>query len=329
MTTQHYVSMPSMYTGFLFYANSFLNSWPNLEHGWSFRRYLGFISVLTAVLGVCAWWVRQPHPSLLREHKFWLLVLLGALFMMWPISKPIWDWLPILQKVQFPWRFGGVLTLAATALLTLATTDQKGKLNPKIATCGWGVLALLLLSELLVGIRPMLLQPISAEISRQSLLTSRSPLEYRPRWVPAELFSFQQIGRFASDTPKIASAQSDTSWQLLAWQARTITLQVSAPTATQLTLHQFYYPGWQANLEDGALLPLEPNANGLLQIDVPAGSYRVNLTLARLPQEQAGMWLSALSLLIVLLWGYRQRRSRTAARAHPLHHPREVDSTPD
>ncbi|MGL4205263.1 MAG: 6-pyruvoyl-tetrahydropterin synthase-related protein [Aeromonadaceae bacterium] len=328
LTTQHYVSMPSMYTGFLFYANSFLDSWPNFQHGWSFRRYLSFISVLTAVLGLCAWLVRQPHPALQREHRFWLLVLLGALVMMWPISKPLWDWLPIVQKVQFPWRFGGVLTLAATALLALATTDQKGKLNPKIATCGWGVLALLLLSELLVGIRPMLLQPVSAEISRQSLSTSRSPLEYRPRWVPPELFSFQQIGRFASNTPKIASSQSDTRWKLLSWQARSITLQVSAPTATQLTLHQFYYPGWQANLEDGTPLPLNPTESGLLQLEVPAGSYGVSLMLARLPQEQAGIWLSALALLVALLWGYRERRSRAAARAHPLG-SHSAGSTPD
>lgn len=329
MTTQQHVSMPSMYTGFLFYANSFLDSWPNFQNGWSFRRYLSFISVLTAVLGGCAWWVSRSAPAWQREHKFWLLVALGALYMMWPISKPVWDWLPIVQKVQFPWHFGGVLTLATVAMIALASKGVDAKINAKAATCGWGVLGLLLLSELLVGIQPMFMQPVSEELSRQSLLTSRSPLEYRPRWVPPELFSFQQIGHFASDTAKIQSLQSDTRWQLLAWQPRAIAVQVTAPTASQLTLHQFYYPGWQANLAEGTRLPLGPNANGLLQLAIPAGSYRLNLALTPLPQELAGELISALSLLVALLWGYRQRRSRAAARAHSLHSHRPTDPTPD
>ena len=175
----------------------------------------------------------------------------------------------------------------------------------------------------------MFMQPVSEELSRQSLLTSRSPLEYRPRWVPPELFSFQQIGHFASDTAKIQSLQSDTRWQLLAWQPRAIAVQVTAPTASQLTLHQFYYPGWQASLAEGTRLPLGPNANGLLQLAIPAGSYRLNLALTPLPQELAGELISALSLLVALLWGYRQRRSRSAARAHSLHSHRPTDPTPD
>ena len=102
MTTQHYVSMPSMYVGFLYYANSFLDSWPSLAQGFTFRRYLTFALTLTAALAASTWLARRYAPVWRAERYFWLAAMLFCLFMMFPVSKPLWDLLPLLQKIQFP-----------------------------------------------------------------------------------------------------------------------------------------------------------------------------------------------------------------------------------
>ena len=76
-----------------------------------------------------------------------------------------------------------------------------------------------------------------------------------------------------------------------------------------LTLHHFYYPGWQASNSEGKRLSVTPSAEGLLQVALPAGDYELTLQLLPLPVERAGLMLSLLGLLSWLLWLARSLRS--------------------
>ena len=314
MTTQEYVSMPSMYVGFLHYSNSFLSSWPTLERGWTFRRYLMVITVGTSLLGVLAWWWsrRYQAPELRHESRYWLGVAVLSLGMTLPWSKPIWDLLPMLQKVQFPWRFNAVLSVAAITLFAFAATT----LNT-LAVHGrsyliqiWALLlAALLATQLAVGIEPLFFDRLAASDIQKALQVSRSPLEYRPRWVPVDQFSKESVNRLGASTPQVQSDQSALRWQMIEWAPRQIRMSISTPAAGTLTLHQYYYPGWVAHSAGRSQpLPLQPSPDGLLQIEVPAGDYALAITLAPLPEELAGRWISACALLLcLLLTGYRCR----------------------
>jgi len=272
MTTQHYVSMPSMYVGFLYYANSFLDSWPSLALGFTFRRYLTFALTLTAALAASVWLARRYAPEWRAERNFWLGSLLFVLFMMFPVSKPLWDLLPVLQKIQFPWRFGTLLTFASLSLIAVSLNGKprtRQRRTARIASYLAGMILLLLLgSEALVGFRPAFLQPVSHAMIYKTLQLARSPLEYRPRDVPPELFSKTMLGDFSRRTPWVSSPSTTLDWQQLTWQGRRIRLQISTPEATVLTLQ---------------LLPL--------------------------PAERAGLTLSLLGLLSWLLWLVRSLRS--------------------
>lgn len=315
MTTQEYVSMPSMYVGFLHYSNSFLSSWPTLERGWTFRRNLMVITVGTSLLGVLAWWWsrRYQAPALRHESRYWLVVAVLSLGMTLPWSKPIWDLLPMLQKVQFPWRFNAVLTVAAMSLFAISATTLR-----TLALQGrsyliqiWGLLlAALLATQLLVGIEPLFFDRLTASDVQKALQVSRSPPEYRPRWVPVEQFSKESVNRLGASTPQVQSAPSSVRWQIIEWAPRQIRMSISTPEAGTLTLHQYYYPGWIAHGAGRSRpLPLQPSPDGLLQIEVPAGDYALAITLAPLPDELAGRWISACALLLgLLLTGYRCRR---------------------
>ena len=306
--------MPSMYVGFLHYSNSFLSSWPTLERGWTFRRYLMVITVGTSLLGVLAWWWsrRYQAPELRHESRYWLVVAVLSLGMTLPWSKPIWDLLPMLQKVQFPWRFNAVLSVAAITLFAFAATT----LNT-LAVHGrsyliqiWALLlAALLATQLAVGIEPLFFDRLAASDIQKALQVSRSPLEYRPRWVPVDQFSKESVNRLGASTPQVQSDQSALRWQMIEWAPRQIRMSISTPAAGTLTLHQYYYPGWVAHSAGRSRpLPLQPSPDGLLQIEVPAGDYALAITLAPLPEELAGRWISACALLLsLLLTGYRCR----------------------
>lgn len=322
MTTQEYVSMPSMYVGFMHYSNGFLSSWPTPERGWTFRRYLMVVTVGTCLLGILAWcWSRRYLESEIRnESGYWLVVAVLSLGMTLPWSKPIWDLLPMLQKVQFPWRFNAVLTIATITLFAFAATTLRA-----LVLHGRGcliriwamLLASLLMTQLLVGIEPLFFDRLAASDIQKALHTSRSPLEYRPRWVPLEQFSKEIISRLSVSTPQVHSEQSALQWQIISWAPRQIRLQISTPKASTLTLHQYYYPGWIAyRAGTRESLPLQPSREGLIQIRVPAGAYQLTVTLEPLPEELTGRWISGLALLATLLLaGYlRQPMQRAEQR---------------
>ena len=323
MTTQDYVSMPSMYVGFMHYSNAFLSGWPSPEHGWTFRRYLMVITVGTCLLGGLAWlWSRRLQPPAMRLLSgYWLLVALGSLAMTLPVSKPLWDLLPMLQKVQFPWRFNTVLTLAVITLLAQASSAIRQRLpGDDYRLAIWSLLLVgLLATQLLVGAESLFFDRLTAAEIQKAKSTSRSPLEYRPRWVPLEQFDKASLLRLGAATPQVRSDEPALRWKLNEWAPRQIRLDIQAAVASTLTLHQYYYTGWTAHSTgQDQPLPLQPSSDGLLQIELPAGEYRLTVTLTPLPAEQAGRWISALALLGCLGLAWRcYRQSATRHRSPP------------
>jgi hypothetical protein len=70
----------------------------------------------------------RPQGSPLRTTAYLLLGLVISTLMITPLSKPLWDHLPLLPMVQFPWRFLSVQALFAAATLGMAFPFPK---NPK------------------------------------------------------------------------------------------------------------------------------------------------------------------------------------------------------
>ncbi len=97
-------------------------------------------------------------------------------------------------------------------------------------------------------------------------------------------------------------------------------VSLSVPTAVTATLNLLYYPRWRATL-DGAAIPLSPEpVTGYVQVGLPAGEHRLVLHYGRTAAEWAGLFVSALTLLgliMVCTW-LGLRRRRTERRQAPL-----------
>lgn len=84
----------------------------------------------------------------------------------------------------------------------------------------------------------------------------------------------------------------------VSWSPNVIVLKVAAKTATRLFINQNWHPGWRASR--GVVTSDE----GLLAVDVPAGSYELRLSFA--PRSAlAGAAVSAVALLALLILGTR------------------------
>ena len=51
------------------------------------------------------------------------VIALLSFLMTFPVSGFIWEWFPILQKIQFPWRFNTILAIAAVTVFALAVSE--------------------------------------------------------------------------------------------------------------------------------------------------------------------------------------------------------------
>jgi uncharacterized membrane protein len=92
------------------------------------------------------------------------LLFLFALFMTTVLSRPLWDWLPVMHKVQFPWRWLAVASLfgavAAAAGIEQVKTWAKDK-NRRFA-------ALLIVGGILVSVSFSYSQIIRQAVYRSS-----------------------------------------------------------------------------------------------------------------------------------------------------------------
>jgi hypothetical protein len=119
ITTQEWVSMEGMSTGEFHYSNHFLFEGSNRYK--NFRKLIEITTIYSLLTGFLAWLItlllgRKPMK---KEARFHGSVTLAALFLMLSPSAWIWSMLPVIQRIQFPWRFQVIYVLAVSALIAV------------------------------------------------------------------------------------------------------------------------------------------------------------------------------------------------------------------
>ncbi|HEY9668503.1 MAG TPA: 6-pyruvoyl-tetrahydropterin synthase-related protein [Coleofasciculaceae cyanobacterium] len=316
LTTQNYVLLEEIASRpFFYYANNFL--WhkryilPELRE---FVVYLGVLVGLMAGITVCAFigTYKTLSKSCRRESIYWFTIAGVASLMTLPLSKPIWQLFPILQIIQFPWRFNVVLTVTTTVLVTL------GVYVFHKTTQGWQKNVLVFAMLLLIGTILSSLGMMDSHVHRLTfnsdsvIRMSQDASEYRPKWVAAEIFDRSLVYELGKNLPNAKVTTGEGNVSIKQWQPRKIVLQANAKTDVTVTLKQFYYPGWTARaIGRSQQLPVEPSPyEGLLRVKVPSGQYEVRVTLDTVIQERLGQSLSAVSAGIVVLLALPLRQLR-------------------
>jgi len=309
MTMQDYASLKEMATRpFFYYEKNFLlefNRLVNKSRNFVvFRVYLSILLVLMVGIFYGAFKIARKSikKAVRRESTYWLIVAIASSFMTIPLSTPVWKLLPLLQKVQFPWRFHVVLTVATTALIATAiySVNQTERRFPKKTSTIGG---LLLITTLFSGfiITYINIGIPNFQVEQEFLLRVDAP-EYRPAWVSKEVFDQYVFSQVWKDFPKAEVTTGQGSLSIQQWLPRKILLQTNATTDVELTLKQFYYPGWTARIDGTNQLPLKPSQpEGLVRLKVPRGQHQVRVTLEAGVEERLGQVISAVCVVLVLL----------------------------
>lgn len=260
----------------------------------------------------------RTNDALRRERAAWIVVSLSTIVIMTPISGPLWRMLPLLQNVQFPFRYMAILCLAVAALMAIGFStipggeikDGRGgrlmRRRDLALHLGLGLTLIAWVVFLAYSVRrEYLVYAVTPAADRGRISENRDAPEYLPRWSNRQALLRLTDARGGSAQSRFqAQVVGGSAWlQIIQWQPRNIRFQVSAPQDARIRIGQLFYAGWRAQAKgDGRELTVAPSyPEGLLELNVPAGNHEIDLQLTSLWPERVGKWVTVIALVLLLI----------------------------
>lgn len=269
-------------------------------------RALPAAALILAGLAVLRRWPTAPRPE--RLGLAFLALAAGvASVLIHPISRPLWEALPLLRLTLFPWRLLGPISLFVAVLAgALFTSNRPGWALP-LALTG------LVIAGLPFASPPV--EPLPAPLTLAGLAAFEIPPDFIGTTTVGEYLpdTVQQLPADAANRRGLEARQRFTAPGAEVIEAVRTPLraefEVTARQPVAFTFQHFFFPGWTATL-DGQPLPVQVTApEGLMQATVPVGTHRLVFAFGSTPVRDLGQALSLAGVLITaaLLWRPRPR----------------------
>jgi hypothetical protein len=277
---------------FVYFQQFFHSHWgyglslAGAQDGMSFA--LGPVHLLLASAALLLWRVRRAHPREGLVVSFALLLLLLAVFLASRGAMFLWEWLPLLQYLEFPWR---LLSLAALSTAFLCGVPFLVLPLERLRLAN-GLMLVLISALFLSGFpkaRPDSLLEIEQvdyspqAIARQGLAVTTAR-EYEPIWVQERPASpaTQPVILVKGQAQLLSTRPSPTHFEIQAMVSEEATVQVNT----------FYFPGWTLTV-DGVQAPIDyGNAQGLIRFTLAPGEHQAQLRFNNTPIRRLSTELS-------------------------------------
>jgi len=286
---------------------------------------MGLAQAVLAALGMLLLIVRGLRRRLEARGWFVLAGLLISTIMITPLSRFLWDHLPLLPLVQFPWRFLSVqslFTAAATAALIprSSTNPQSAIRNPQSPISNlqppFSILHSLPAATLLILSVLLPLHPDRLPIGPSDVTVERLQLYELFAGNIGTTIRYEWLPNTVTPRPFTSAALIEPGVPLRAIPLEGAPLEAALverkPTRQtwriwgaggSIAFPLLYWPGWGARL-DGKAVPVWPvEGSGYLALAVPPGEHTVILRLGRTPVRAAAEAISlvAVSALLIIV----------------------------
>ncbi len=267
---------------------------------------LGFVPILAVSAAVIVL-IGKPNFAKHSNTLYWILIIIGSIMIMDPISKPIWDVIYPLQILQYPWRLLAIVNIASILIIISIYKEIDSKAR-------FAIISLVFLS---VGLAVFGYARIKGVAHRsdnywyQSAATGTSFDENRPLWFITPMVEIPPV-MFLED-PSIPE-QTFLPPENLAvdeFDGSSLTYSVNTTTSGYLIHHRAYFPGWEV-MVDGEFVPIEYQLNlfpGLIAVPVTRGEHTIAVQFSgTTPARQIGVGLSVVGVLL-LFWMTAMKKS--------------------
>ncbi len=228
---------------------------------------LMLLAVLLVSIPSTVYFYRE-RKNLSAFTKAVALVFLVSVFLTTSFSAFVWDNFTILQKVQFPWRWLGIVSMSGAVFASSGIIKAAEKMKQSknlLLPVGLGIILLCFFT-------------VSAVIIKGAIFVS--PEEFNKTFAAADAQSFEcwwtiwaKPDALRQNERVFADGRSYTidNWQPL---NREITIATGKPAAVRIAT--FYYPHWQAII-NGERVAVEPDENGAILIPVSERESKIHL----------------------------------------------------
>jgi hypothetical protein len=264
---------------------------------------------------------KQIIPKWLHLNLcLFFILLIFSLFMITPQSSILYEHVPYLKYLQFPWRWlspvmvitsilsGSISFLFIKNLMAKNNAQQK-KTSPFFTT----ILIFLVFSAALVFLNMSDIRKayvhwpdeyFSPENIRTQNLRATYLAEYRPVWVTEE-----------PDIPIIRELECESKDPFFDFnkKSRHSTLrryEVLLGDKCHLTAQIYYFPGWRVYHNDQPV-PFEVTQRGLISFELPKGTHDIQIVFAETFVRKMGNTISLIGLAataLVLFFHYSMRK---------------------
>jgi 6-pyruvoyl-tetrahydropterin synthase-like protein len=287
------------------------------------------IVVLTSVLALAALIVCLVRRKLSSPgRRFWLplALLIPILFLLQlPISAPVWNLLPRLQFLQFPWRWLMVLG-APFAIFVAAATPLRSRRSRAWSACVW-IAILLILTGSATRIFFQICDEEDQVDNQVAVFHAGTGVEGTDEYAAAgsdnSLIASglpdgclvsdptQQLGESdAGAAPVWYSEQGscDDTYTAQVWQNEHKILQIDSDHDGFVVLRLSRNPAWYITVNGKPVTTLTDREDGLIALPVSAGPSNIEIRWNTTPDVLHGRSISLASLVLLAgLWMAERR----------------------
>jgi hypothetical protein len=214
-----------------------------------------------------------------------------AFFMLSQPSRFIWDGLPFLQKIQFPWRWLSVVSLLAVIAFALAVPKLLEIFRSRERLIAYPALALVF-AIVLFDITQIIIpsDPIpSAKFSAVEKKLAEEPIfeGWWPVWARHESFQYNSGASADGRQVEVTSTSSLSR-----------TLLVASGEGADLSVPIFFYPHWKASV-NGNPVAVSFSENGVVSIPIAGEAALVKLYFEEPARNVLAIWLSLIAWLMI------------------------------
>ena len=274
------------------------------------------VIVMAGVAALAARGQNEPAAEKARHELVWWMFLLIAAVSAALMLRPadfLWQVLPKLRFVQFPWRWMSIATIPLTYFLCAAVRRRRFRLV-------W----MLTVGAILAGTGVFLVQETWWDDEEFPTLTAAfdhgegfdGTDEYDP--INDDHYNLPQKAPAATiltDSSEAnsngAAAQPPAKVVVYAWTPEFREIHVSATHPVRLALRLVNYPAWRVEVNGAGVAPESADDTGQMVVELPAGESRVTVRFTRTRDRTIGGVFSLASLAILALLFVRGRKPKT------------------
>ena len=301
---------------------------------------MGFqIGVVALLLAMVAGYVtlRESEPAWLRRAYLGFVGVTSflLLFVMTPSAAALWQALPFLAVIQFPWRLLALTAFTVSALvgliIPLLLNNLVGSAEaPAKGAPDAGVVVVILL--IVLASAPYLranLTPVEPwrEDGRAIFRFEQEHPDMiaYTQWVQEPFTTSPMTPDYAADDyvepwrdgPEAAGSLTrlaiiQGSGEIVSQYSRGSSAGgvVRADGPATVRIHLYYFPGWRVTVDGQPVQARVSNPHGLIEVDIPAGEHRIDAVMGATPARTTGTITSWATLLLLAgLWVWPSRRT--------------------